>query len=121
MKLLMETFLTAIFLIASGLAYAAGGGSVTSDAGAMQGKHFDPKGKPPSAFTVDQQQQLRKSLPFDDARDFEEQKKGFIAAPSYKQIKAATWHGIWAATNSYCRAKISIVSTHRYNARPSST
>jgi alkyl sulfatase BDS1-like metallo-beta-lactamase superfamily hydrolase len=61
----------------------------------MEGKHFDPKGKYPSSFTVDLQNGLRKTLPFDDQRDFEEAKKGFIAAPSYKQIKADAGHVAW--------------------------
>ena len=43
----------------------AGGGGVVTDAGAMEGKHYDPKGKYPSSFTVDLQNGLRKTLPFD--------------------------------------------------------
>ena len=57
---------------------------------AAQEKHFHPKGKMPSKFTVELQNGLRKSLPFDDKRDFEENKRGFIAAPEYKQIMART-------------------------------
>ncbi len=38
---------------------------------------------------------LRKSLPFKDKRDFEEQKRGFIAAPSYKQIMAEAGNVAW--------------------------
>jgi alkyl sulfatase BDS1-like metallo-beta-lactamase superfamily hydrolase len=34
-------------------------------------EHFHPKGKMPSKFTVEKQQQLRKTLPFEDKRDFE--------------------------------------------------
>jgi alkyl sulfatase BDS1-like metallo-beta-lactamase superfamily hydrolase len=37
----------------------------------------------------------RHGLPFDDKRDFEEQKKGFIAAPDYKQIMADAGHVAW--------------------------
>ena len=58
-------------------------------------KHFHPKGKLPSKFTVEKAEALRKSLPFDDKRDFEESKKGFIAAPPYKQIKADAGHVAW--------------------------
>jgi alkyl sulfatase BDS1-like metallo-beta-lactamase superfamily hydrolase len=76
-------------------ASAAGGGAVESDPAAMRGEHFDPKGKMPSRFTVEKQSQLRKSLPFDDERDFEEQKRGFIAAPEYKQIMAEAGHVAW--------------------------
>lgn len=57
-----------------------------------QEQHFHPKGKPPSKFTIDLQRGLRATLPFDDRRDFEEAKKGFIAAPPYKQIKAEAGH-----------------------------
>ena len=58
-------------------------------------KHFHPKGKMPSKYTVEKQQALRKTLPFEDKRDFEEQKKGFIAAPPYKQIMAEAGHVAW--------------------------
>jgi len=58
-------------------------------------KHFHPKGKEPSAQTVAKQEALRKSLPFDDKQDFEEQKRGFIAAPEYKQIMAEAGHVAW--------------------------
>lgn len=60
-----------------------------------QEKHFNPKGKMPSKFTVELQNGLRKSLPFKDKRDFEEQKRGFIAAPSYKQIKKDNGTVVW--------------------------
>ena len=56
-------------------ALAAGGGAILSDPGAMQGKHFDSKGKMPSQFTIELQQGLRKTLPFEDKRDAEEAKK----------------------------------------------
>ena len=65
---------------------AAGGGTVLSDPGAIEGKHFDPKGKPPSSFTIELQKRRRATLPFDDERDFEESKRGFVAAPDYRQI-----------------------------------
>ena len=67
-------------------AYAAGGGAIVADPGAMNGKHFDPKGKYPSSYTIKLQEMARKSLPFEDTTDFEEAKKGFIAAPPYKLI-----------------------------------
>lgn len=49
-------------------------------------KHFDAKGKQPSSFTVAKWEDQKNKLPFEDKRDFEEQSKGFIAAPSYRQI-----------------------------------
>ncbi len=77
------------------LALAAGGGGVLSDAGAMEGKHFDPKGKLPSRYTVELQNSLRQSLPFEDDRDFDEARAGFVAAPAYKQIMAEKGHVAW--------------------------
>jgi alkyl sulfatase BDS1-like metallo-beta-lactamase superfamily hydrolase len=76
-------------------AMAAGGGTVLSDPGAWEGKHFHPKGKQPSKFTVELQNGLRKSLPFEDKRDFEEAKRGFVAAPDYKQIMAEAGNVAW--------------------------
>ena len=76
-------------------AHAAGGGGVLVDPGAMEGKHFDAKGKLPSSHTIELQNALRKSLPFEDKRDLEEAKKGFIAAPSYKQIMAEAGNVAW--------------------------
>lgn len=71
---------------------AAGGGSVViSD----PNKHFDPKGQAPSKYTLALQNGLRKTLPFDDKRDFEEAQKGFIAAPEYKQIMAEAGNVAW--------------------------
>jgi alkyl sulfatase BDS1-like metallo-beta-lactamase superfamily hydrolase len=58
-------------------------------------EHFHPKGKLPSTFTQEIQQQHRATLPFADKKDFEEQKKGFIAAPDYKQIMADKGHVAW--------------------------
>jgi len=58
-------------------------------------KHFDSKGNAASKFTIDLQNGLRATLPFADKRDFEEAKKGFIAAPPYKQIKADDGHVAW--------------------------
>ncbi|MGD9181933.1 MAG: MBL fold metallo-hydrolase, partial [Desulfobacterales bacterium] len=92
---LTATLVIAIFSGFGFMAFAAGGGSALTDPGAMEGKHFHPKGKMPSKFTVESQNKWRQSLPFDDKRDFEEQKKGFIAAPDYKQIKAEAGHVAW--------------------------
>jgi alkyl sulfatase BDS1-like metallo-beta-lactamase superfamily hydrolase len=57
--------------------------------------HFDSKGKAPSPFTVELQNNLRKTLPFADKRDLEEAKKGFIAAPPYKKIMADAGNVAW--------------------------
>ena len=68
--------------------------SVSAFAGNDQ-QHFHPKGKMPSTYTVELQKKLRETLPFEDKQDFAEQKKGFIAAPDYKQIMAEAGHVAW--------------------------
>ena len=60
-----------------------------------QDQHYHPKGKMPSKYTVEMQNKQRAILPFDDERDIEENKKGFIAAPDYKQIMAEAGHVAW--------------------------
>jgi len=62
----------------------------------VDSNHFDKKGKAPTQHTVAKQEALRKSLPLSDKKDFEEQKKGFIAAPDYKEIKAEAGHVAWS-------------------------
>ena len=90
--------LAATCAVASALgmtAFAGGGGSVIADPGSMEGRHFHPKGKLPSTFTVDLHNGLRTTLPFEDQRDFEEARRGFIAAPPYKQIMAEAGNVAW--------------------------
>ena len=58
--------------------------------------HFDSKGNPPSEYTVKNWEELKNTLPFEDKRDFEEQKRGFIAAPEYKEIIAEAGHVAWS-------------------------
>ncbi|MEE8241570.1 MAG: hypothetical protein V3R16_09905, partial [Nitrospirales bacterium] len=58
-------------------------------------KHFHPKGKPPSKHTIAKLEQARATLPFADKRDFEEQQKGFIAAPKSRKIMADAGHVAW--------------------------
>ena len=57
--------------------------------------HFHPKGKPPSEHTIAMLKQAKTGLPFADKRDFEEAKKGFIAAPESKMIMADAGHVAW--------------------------
>ena len=57
--------------------------------------HFDPLGRAPSKFTIELRDGLKATLPFEDQRDFEEAKKGFIAEPPYKEIKADAGHVAW--------------------------
>lgn len=58
-------------------------------------KHFHPKGKMPSEHTLTVFEEARATLPFSDTQDFEEQKKGFIAAPKYKKIMADAGNVAW--------------------------
>ncbi len=82
--------------VALGLdAVGAGGDGPQADPGAAQVKHFDPKGKMPSKYTIELQDGLRKTLPFEDRRDFEEAQKGFLAAPAYRQIMAEAGNVAW--------------------------
>jgi len=57
--------------------------------------HFHPKGKAPSKFTIEVLRQARAQLPFADKRDFDEQKKGFLAPMKDLQIKADAGHVAW--------------------------
>jgi alkyl sulfatase BDS1-like metallo-beta-lactamase superfamily hydrolase len=57
--------------------------------------HFHPKGKAPSKFTREVLKKARAKLPFADKKDFEEQKKGFIAPMKDLKIKAEAGHVAW--------------------------
>ena len=57
--------------------------------------HFHPKGKPPSEYTLKILEAAKSSLPFSDTRDFDEDKKGFIAAPEFWQIKNNRGAVVW--------------------------
>jgi len=58
-------------------------------------EHFHPKGNPPSQHTLEVLADARASLPFTDTRDFEEQQRGFIAAPESMTISADAGHVAW--------------------------
>ena len=53
---------------------------------AQEPQHPSPKGKMPSRYTIEAQQHQRRILPLADKQDFQEAKRGFIAAPSYRKI-----------------------------------
>ena len=98
----MKTRRPFLALIAAAGAAATFSGTLTFDMGSAHAqaaiptpKHFDSKDKMPSKFTIELQNGLRKTLPFEDKRDFEEAKKGFIAAPPYKQIMADAGNVAW--------------------------
>jgi alkyl sulfatase BDS1-like metallo-beta-lactamase superfamily hydrolase len=72
--------------------------SLVFAAGALAGaadQHFHPKGNLPSKYTVEAQKHQRQILPLADKQDFEEAKKGFIAAPDYKVIKNDKGGAAW--------------------------
>ncbi len=80
----------------AGLAVAACSPSDdTSTSPGIAQDHFHPKGKPASEHTIKVLKEARATLPFADKRDFEEQKKGFIAAPESKKIMADAGHAAW--------------------------
>ena len=57
--------------------------------------HFHPEGKQPSPATVRAQAAQRATLPFADNRDVEEARRGFLAAPGFRQIMADAGHVAW--------------------------
>lgn len=57
--------------------------------------HFDPKGKPPSQATIEVLNEAQQTLPFSDNRDFDENRKGFIAPMKQRQIPADAGHIAW--------------------------
>ena len=112
--------LCAPLFLTAGAARAQGAGV---EHPAADAKHFDPKGKLPSKYTIELRKGLTATLPFADKRDFEEAKKGFIAEPptSRSWPMPATSPGTWAATSGCCRTRTSPASTRRCSARPCST
>jgi alkyl sulfatase BDS1-like metallo-beta-lactamase superfamily hydrolase len=58
-------------------------------------EHFHPLGRPASPATASAGAAARAALPFEDARDFEESSRGFLAAPATRQILADDGHVIW--------------------------
>jgi len=60
----------------------------------LQG-HFHDKGKAPSKFTIEVLEQAKSALPLADTRDFDEQKRGFIAPMKDLKIMADAGHVAW--------------------------
>jgi alkyl sulfatase BDS1-like metallo-beta-lactamase superfamily hydrolase len=65
------------------------------DPNAAKGEHFHPQGKPPSATTLQYRDSEKAKLPFEDERDFEEQRRGFLKTPPYTKIMADAGHIAW--------------------------
>ena len=91
-------------LTATGIALAAASKAILESGSALAqatpsparpAGHFAPKGKAPSRFTIEALRQARTTLPFSDQRDFEEQKRGFIAAMPDSKIMADAGHVAW--------------------------
>jgi len=87
---------------AAGAAFAVGGSTLLEGSTAFAATppapaegHFHPKGKAPSQFTLDALKNAREGLPFADARDFEELKRGFIAPMPDLKVMADAGHVAW--------------------------
>ncbi|MGL4472921.1 MAG: MBL fold metallo-hydrolase, partial [Shewanella sp.] len=94
MKPWISLILTGSCLLSSSV-LAAASGAVTVDSNAALNKHFHPQGKLPTETTLKQRADNKASLPLNDTRDFDEAKRGFIAAPEYKQIPAEKGGVAW--------------------------
>lgn len=86
----------------TGAAFAVGAGAVFDEGTVRAGEaptplasHFHPKGKAPSEHTREVLKRQTGSLPFSDARDFDELKKGFIAPMPDLKIMADAGHVAW--------------------------
>jgi alkyl sulfatase BDS1-like metallo-beta-lactamase superfamily hydrolase len=80
-----STSIVPVAVLALGMAWSA----------SAQTEHFHPKGKPPSEHTIAVLEATKKTLPLGDTRDFDEQKKGFIAAPDFWKIMADAGNVAW--------------------------
>ncbi len=69
--------------------------AVTPQVSADSHEHFNADGAAPSAATRALQQALRESLPLSDRRDFDEHKRGFIAAPKDRRIVGESGDTVW--------------------------
>ena len=58
-------------------------------------EHFHAEGKPPSQHTIEIIEKARATMNFADTRDFDEAKRGFIAAPESLKIMADAGHVAW--------------------------
>ena len=98
MRVRMSFALTLVVTLAgalSGTADAVAASGAAPDPAAAAIGHFHPKGTEPSKYTIQLQNGVRATLPFDDKRDFEEAKRGFIAAPPYRKIMADAGNVAW--------------------------
>lgn len=90
-------------LPATGAAFAITGSFVAPDAPASAQPapdaplpgHFHPLGKAPSRHTRAVLDEARRTLPFDDIRDFEENRRGLVAPMPQTRIAADAGHVAW--------------------------
>ena len=83
-----------VLMIAAGAA-AFNPGAAQAQATSPGEKHFDAKGNLPSMYTIELRKGVSATLPFEDKRDFDEAKKGFIAEPPYMKIMADAGNVAW--------------------------
>ncbi len=57
--------------------------------------HFHPKGKPPSAHTLEIIREARRTMPFSDRRDFAEAERGLLAPLDSKVVMADSGNVAW--------------------------
>jgi alkyl sulfatase BDS1-like metallo-beta-lactamase superfamily hydrolase len=57
--------------------------------------HFHPRGKPPSTHTVEILKKAKETLPFNDTRDLDENRRGLIANMPDLKIVADAGHNAW--------------------------
>jgi len=77
------------------ISVVAGSLILAGSAIAAEIEHFHPEGKPPSKHTIDVIEKARATMNFADKRDFDEGKRGFIAAPKSMKIRADAGHVAW--------------------------
>jgi alkyl sulfatase BDS1-like metallo-beta-lactamase superfamily hydrolase len=85
--------------LASFIVMIAGVWTFASAAVGQDPVHFSAKGKMPSKSTIEAQEHQRKILPFSDKRDFEEAKRGFMAAPPFRKIMNDKGGDAWNIEN----------------------
>ena len=86
--------LAAVTMMTCSVAVAAGGADANTDK-VDPSVHFHPEGKPPSEHTLRILNEARESMPFDDTRDFDEARKGFIAPLNSGIVMADAGHVAW--------------------------
>ena len=90
-----QIFVLAIAATMSGAVAFAAGGAGGDIKKVDPNEHFHPMGKPPSEHTLKILNKARESMPFEDTRDFDEARKGFIAPLNSGVVMADAGHVAW--------------------------